>query len=621
MQTLVQYGGSGMYNFGQSLAMSEDGSVLVVGHPGSDLGSSGAVYIYRFVQSTSTFGMEWYNYGSGYTSLGVQVLNYGAKVWVSGDGDIVAAAQRYGIVTLYKRNILSEWVRLQEISNIQFSYYVVGGLSGSYDGKVVAIGTPLEMVSGPVYVYAASPVDGQYMLVNKLYPGSDYPGTYPLVARDGDTIFAFPSNGSMGTEFTSTLSPGPWETDSTVFDGWQYITLVDSDDGLLDYRNVILEQKNVYLQESNYQLLTGAWPVEWTCNHPSTEITFYLFYPSLDLTNLTRSSSAGYNIIVPSGYSWVSLFSPPSNESERLFVPLDIPSIYANMEYSLCAIVEGDQYFVRGACISPLLFYCPAYYYGSRCEIQVYDNVTITSTSLDSTGILYEGNNFILTASYSVGAPNDTIQMRLDQITGGSASFNSSEIFGYNGVVTLNTALTSDMVLSNSLSSTSSNFLVVTDSYFQYSSAKNVSVRLKSIDDVTWDSGTAACKFGSACSFTWSSAHPSVTADVYLTLAGSTLSRTAQGALSSSSGILLTVMTGQAPGTLSFVPSSISGVTAAPSTAGTYVLYVVVAGDTVSVRAKSAPTLTITCPSFYFGATCGTKQNVTNRYVLETNCY
>lgn len=565
--------------------------------PGYQYSNSGKVLIYQYYDTAGAFELRKTAFGASYYK------NLGLKVWLSGDGKLAVSAERDGGIHAYKYTTMGNWEDIDEFTVSAFGSYATGGISGSYDGKVLALGSPTELygTGSSTYVYVASPVDGTYTLSTTLtLAGNYYPASYPLVTKDGDSIFVA-SSGNSVNRYETSKTYGPWNTSTKAFSNWQYIGVLDMDDGLLDYRNFTFVNKTVSLQgTTGYHPYSNLWFLPWTSSHPSTKVAMHIFSPALSLDDLTRSQSQGNNVTVPAGYTSTYLFSSsPGNSSYVSFTPSNFPSVSSGVSYSLCAIIEGDQYFVRGSCVSPISFYCNQVgmqaRYGSKCDIVVYNNVSIVSTSFGSTGIA-EGVNFTITVSYSVPVANDTIKLVLN-VAGSDVEFYCPpEATGYHGSVTFSTALTSAMVISQSMVGSTMSILKLYDSYYGYQNTMSVPVVVKTINSVNWVGG-GACTFTTACAFKWSSSHPSITADVYLTLPGSTLTRGSGGQLESSSGTLMTILTGQSPGTQSFTPSAVTGVTASPSTIGSYILYVVVSGDTTTVRSLATPQLIITCPA------------------------
>jgi len=91
-------------SFGYSLALNADGSVLVIGAPGRDASSQGAilnttspgiVYIYK------TYGKGWYQLGSTITGP-TSSPQFGTSVAISDDGLVVCAGDGLQYVSLYK---------------------------------------------------------------------------------------------------------------------------------------------------------------------------------------------------------------------------------------------------------------------------------------------------------------------------------------------------------------------------------------------------------------------------------------------------------------------------------------------------------------------------------------
>ncbi|MDY8137862.1 InlB B-repeat-containing protein [Aquimarina sp. 2201CG5-10] len=159
-------GGSTGTLFGQAVALSKDGTTLVIGSPLDDStngSNSGAIHVYK---ETSSF--VWNKVGNDIFGLG-QDDKFGSSVQISADGTIIAGAasatNQNGYANVYQNTSGNSWVQLGTT--------IIGGpvlvtnnntsISLSDDGTVLAVGKPYDnnstsvrSGSTSVYKYAGS---------------------------------------------------------------------------------------------------------------------------------------------------------------------------------------------------------------------------------------------------------------------------------------------------------------------------------------------------------------------------------------------------------------------------------------------------------------------------------
>lgn len=129
-------------DFGRSLSLSNDGSILAIGAPGND-GNGNASGHVRVYENTSGI---WTQIGSDIDGE-YEGDASGGSVSLSGDGSIIAIGSKYnddngensGQVRLYK-NISGEWTQIGVDINGEGVEDYSGSISLSADGTVIAIG-------------------------------------------------------------------------------------------------------------------------------------------------------------------------------------------------------------------------------------------------------------------------------------------------------------------------------------------------------------------------------------------------------------------------------------------------------------------------------------------------
>ena len=119
-------------NFGASLSLSSNGSILAIGAPYNDDGgfSAGQVQVYENISGT------WTQVGSSF--IGSTGLNLGSAVSLSNDGSVLALATVTGLTSAYENNG-GNWTQIG--SDIQISTtYPVKYMKLSGDGTTIALG-------------------------------------------------------------------------------------------------------------------------------------------------------------------------------------------------------------------------------------------------------------------------------------------------------------------------------------------------------------------------------------------------------------------------------------------------------------------------------------------------
>jgi hypothetical protein len=138
------FGENGKDEFGTSVSINSDGTVIACGAPYNDANgiNSGAVKVYKYINST-------------WTQMGDDILGndkdyFGQSVSLSSDGTIVAVGGNrelgmYNVVRIYKYDG-SSWIKIGDdiphIAGIGFS------VSLNSDGTIVAAGAPLNATYG-----------------------------------------------------------------------------------------------------------------------------------------------------------------------------------------------------------------------------------------------------------------------------------------------------------------------------------------------------------------------------------------------------------------------------------------------------------------------------------------
>src|SRR5690606_10076715 len=183
--------------FGYSVALSSDGTILAVGAPyydGNGGTRSGQVRVYRNISGT------WTHLGQAIDDGEVVGEFSGWDVSLSSDGDILAVgtlrnsivANASGKVRVY-RNVSGNWTQIGQDIEGEGIYDTAASVSLSADGNVVAFGAPNNSgngkESGHVRVYRN--VSGNWHKIGKDIDGEaagDMSGYNISLSADGNTV-------------------------------------------------------------------------------------------------------------------------------------------------------------------------------------------------------------------------------------------------------------------------------------------------------------------------------------------------------------------------------------------------------------------------------------------------
>lgn len=239
--------------FGQSLAISADGTTLAVGAPGEDSGSidaqssnaaesSGAVYV--FTRAAGTWTQE------AYLKAARPALfdNFGASVALSGDGSLLAigvpeATSGSGAVHIFTR-ANAAWTPRQQLTGS------AGGfgkrLALSLDGATLAAGAPGEEVgevagAGAVHVFArTNDTWARQTRVVAPDPRSDDEfGATLAISENGATLAVgaprevSATDGGVGGSDTPTGAVHLFSRDGTAWNAADHLALASGDAGNL----------------------------------------------------------------------------------------------------------------------------------------------------------------------------------------------------------------------------------------------------------------------------------------------------------------------------------------------------------------------------------------------------
>ena len=177
--------------FGNSIAISSDGNVIVVGAPGSDyynelstVEDTGAVFIF---ERHATFGMR---STKVYSSLREYADGFAETVAISGDGqNVISCSVNSGYFASITpddntASVISNW-EISDLVNVNPENLYFGySIAVSEDGDTVLVGSPAEdeLFNGKVYIYSGS---SQV----KVYDGNEQSfGSSVDVSADGNTI-------------------------------------------------------------------------------------------------------------------------------------------------------------------------------------------------------------------------------------------------------------------------------------------------------------------------------------------------------------------------------------------------------------------------------------------------
>ena len=158
-------GSSPFDQFGYSVALSSDGSILACG--GNQPGNDGPGYVRVYHWS----GSAWQQQGSALMGFSPND-RFGESVSLSGDGRIVAAGAKFGNYAVVFRNDGNDWVQIgQTIRGEVVDDFFGFSVSLSSDGKTILIGGPLNdsngSDSGHALVFRLSPNEQEWMQVGQ----------------------------------------------------------------------------------------------------------------------------------------------------------------------------------------------------------------------------------------------------------------------------------------------------------------------------------------------------------------------------------------------------------------------------------------------------------------------
>lgn len=202
--------GADWTQFGESVAVSRNGSTIVVGSSGHN-NSTGAAYVF------SGSDGSWTQTAELTASDGVDYTYFGHSVAVSADGATVlvgAYDQGTGGTAYLFGDQSGSWLQTAELTASDAasgdSFGLAVALSGN--GSTAAIGALHHASTGAVYVYGDT--DGSWTQTDELTPadgsGSDFFGGRVTVSRTGSVVVvgAYGHNGDTGAAYVYTGSAG-----------------------------------------------------------------------------------------------------------------------------------------------------------------------------------------------------------------------------------------------------------------------------------------------------------------------------------------------------------------------------------------------------------------------------
>jgi hypothetical protein len=218
--TLTASNGAAGDNFGHSVAVSEDGSTIVVGAPGV-ASSRGAVYVF-----TKQLSGSWGQAAEITASDGTAGAQFGLSVAVSEDGSmIVVGAPEVNESAPGAAYVFSEpnggWTTGTETAKLTASNGQVGedfgfSVAMSGDGSTVVVGGPalnLSPVTG-TYVFSEPPGGWQPATETAELPpdqGQSALGEAVAISNDGGTIVSGAGDPGIADVFTKPLTAG-WQS-------------------------------------------------------------------------------------------------------------------------------------------------------------------------------------------------------------------------------------------------------------------------------------------------------------------------------------------------------------------------------------------------------------------------
>ena len=182
------YGNAPNENFGFSVSMSGDGSTIVVGAPKSDVNGidSGLVRVYKFNSATSSYSQ----FGSDMNG-GSQGEQFGFALSISGDAStIVAGAPNNNRVSVYTFDFTSNsYVKFELLDGAGAANDFGASISTSKDGKRFVVGARAN--NGSVRVYSFNSSIGSYAQIGLDIDGdaaNDQFGFSVRLSDDGTTF-------------------------------------------------------------------------------------------------------------------------------------------------------------------------------------------------------------------------------------------------------------------------------------------------------------------------------------------------------------------------------------------------------------------------------------------------
>ena len=188
--------------FGNSVSLSSDGSILGCGGDQPFNDGPGYVRIYHWS------GLAWQQQGSTLTSFSSDD-GFGDSVSLSGDGGIVAVGADEGNYVVVFRNDGTDWVKIGQTIRGEASGDLFGrSVSLSFDGKTILIGGPWNdsqgWDSGHALVFRLSPSEQEWLQVGQ-----------ELVGDKAHSLFGWATSISDGG---TRISIGAWGHDVNGYD-------------------------------------------------------------------------------------------------------------------------------------------------------------------------------------------------------------------------------------------------------------------------------------------------------------------------------------------------------------------------------------------------------------------
>ena len=211
-------------SFGSSVSISGDGNTLVVGAPGSDINSIGAVYV--FTRSNGVWTQQPKILVTPNINNPSSIMGFGSKVIISADGSTLFAGTRSGGQYIYS---LSSGVWTQQADLAQQNGFNIFYHQGNYaalsaDGNTALLGYesfPVNGVaSGTAFFYSRT--NGVWTLQSQVTPpnldaNSNFGSSVGLSADGNTAIIGSPySNSGKGNAFIYSRSGTVWSLQSTL---------------------------------------------------------------------------------------------------------------------------------------------------------------------------------------------------------------------------------------------------------------------------------------------------------------------------------------------------------------------------------------------------------------------